>query len=438
MKSKKIDNTNRKEIIQKLCSAINKTDIEYVILRYSDWKINNEFDDIDFFVSNYWSQCLLWKIIIDYFQSIGGYIYLNKNDHLCTTIIIYFKDSTLITKNIFVFEIRNIYIYKHKVILSKNILEYRYQDSDGIYKMKKEYESIFILFRNILIQRELPKEYKNLITIYNKKIIPLTKKFLYDRSALNSILIENNFKYDTNLKKILYKNIKNTLSQKIYVNYIKIKYIIWAIRNLKNKDGQIILILGPDWSWKSTISESVASKLNNLKIKTFNTHFYDKKSSLYNMIFTKKNKDNSTVKRISKKSPFINHLRQIMLILNGIISYYIFFKYKISKGNNIIFDRYYTDIFLKNSTYNLQNSKIAFFLLRFIPKPSKIFILKGEAETIIKRKNELSNEEIISYYENLDSVIDTVYNKSPTHIDINLSIEEITDKVIFETLRKNA
>lgn len=196
--------------------------------------------------------------------------------------------------------------------------------------------------------------------------------------------------------------------------------------NIKKAKSITICFLGPDGSGKSTIINGLLEQdLPFIRNDYFHLKPVKQSNSNKNLVIT----DPHSAPVYSKLKSFIKLIYCLLLYNVGWVKNIIPLK---TKSSLIIFDRYYDDILVDNRRFRYGGSiSWAKFIGMFILKPKLYFVLTTEADIILKRKQEVSREELkrqIVQYRKLGD------EKRYFNIDVNktpeLIVQEITNILI--------
>jgi len=182
----------------------------------------------------------------------------------------------------------------------------------------------------------------------------------------------------------------------------------------------LITILGPDGTGKTTLANALSEKIDRLEYLYFGGSNESRKYRFFES-FTKSDLKNFLLRLI----------RKALRILNDYDVFYM------STKKNIISDRCPIDNYIITK---IQNRKIRYYyyiVLLLSPNPDFVILLNGDAETIFKRKEELSVSDIrkyIKFYKDyLDKkrinycMIDTVKNN--INKTLNIAKEELEKRL---------
>lgn len=342
------------------------------------------------------------------------------------------------------FDIFPTFTWKGMVLLSNNDLldNIKYRDiytsaNDGI-------ESVTKLFIRLLHNGYIKEKYKE----YIKMVFETNKLLVYNimNKFLSSGIIDEIYdnvindkwedieKNKSNIELDIKKNVK--LNKDFKTN--KIIYYKYLLKKLTDKPGIMIVFEGTDGSGKTTIIDNLPSILNRSfnedKIKYYHWRpkfikSPKKESGSNNIDFTNPHKFKPYGKIISfGKFIFFN--------LDYMLGYMFKIRVQLSKGNLVVFDRYYYDYYLDKVRYRLDISDRIIDLCKFfIPKPDVTYLLIGDAEILYNRKKEIPKEEIEKQIRRLIKNKDK-FNNSVV-IDVNNSIEDVINKVSTSILEEN-
>ena len=182
-----------------------------------------------------------------------------------------------------------------------------------------------------------------------------------------------------------------------------------------------ISFLGPDGSGKSTLIDELMSR--ELGFKSYD-YFHLKP-------IIKKSSNSDDIVEDPHSAPAYSSLKSYVKLLYFIYQYtsgwYKNIVPLLNRGSLVIFDRYFDDMLVDTKRYRYGASvAIAKFARVFIPKPSLYFILYSSAETIYKRKQEVSFDELKRQIEEYKSLAD---NKRYFLIDVDNSPKNIVDEI---------
>ena len=234
------------------------------------------------------------------------------------------------------------------------------------------------------------------------------KHIIYDNILHNNILINYNFLE----KELLFyiklfnycssRRLNKYLMKKILINksllslfFSRFNSIVKRFLSLFKIRIQIVL-LGPDGSGKTTLSE----KLIGLKWPFVIRQYMGPNSKSSNSPFF------SLILNFLDRIRFNSNKTSFIGLLSRIIWHFVCYidllvrvlknQWKICSGNIVIFDRYACDLYIRKPGKILE-----FLYVYFFPKPQLVILCRGDASKIISRKrDELSEEMVFNTYSN--------------------------------------
>ena len=309
---------------------------------------------------------------------------------------------------------------------SKKWLEYA--DVEYILKSKIKYRNFYvpkqgsilytILLKDLLTYGKLRSKNNDLLENMDnevkKEFIETGSKYL-DRKILENLFTLLKDAKNLPSKKYLFDNLKtyNNISQMTKYTYYRIKEIVQ--NSLFNK-MYFISIIGPDGVGKSTVTSNLKNDLKDKGLFKDILDIHHRFEFIPNIseIFTRRPKEGDTTKSSTRESSVVTNptkkhswLRTLIYVIyysvDFMLGYVYILKYK-ATGGMIIADRYYYDFYIQKHYDNLPDFVKRFFYA-LIPQPNIIFFLSANAETIYKRKYELTLEETIDQNRRCESII---------------------------------
>jgi thymidylate kinase len=288
------------------------------------------------------------------------------------------------------------FILPIKEVTSKRI-EYK-----NFYIPPKYVEFTYILAKKILkryLSENSKEQLSNLLKNMDEQEYDVTKRFLVGfiseekiDDVLNYIKM-NNFDL-LNLKQLNIELKKKTSRAKANLHYIFFN-IGRLFERVIHPTGLFIVILGVDGSGKTTISRRLIGKyesaFRNVK------HYHSRVRVLKDLSQITSNNKIDTTKPHSKNfsvGKFGSIIKFTYYYLDYLIGNIIITISKI-KSTLVIIERYYYDYYIDTLRYNLKIS-IPFlkFFGKLIKRPNVIFILTGNSQILLERKNEITLDEI--------------------------------------------
>lgn len=229
--------------------------------------------------------------------------------------------------------------------------------------------------------------------------------------------------FSGNFKKLERK--KNLLLLLILIrNFSKFPYIVWDIikkrmkRFIPYQNGQVIAFLGIDGSGKTTITKELKKELELLGEKVEIVYMGKWRNRILPISRISAIKKNNSKELPIRKKKLYELFKNIILVLDMLLRYIIKIYPKKKKGYYILTDRYAYDLLLYH------RSSLMKFLLRFFPKPDKIFYLHNHPKILLLRKQQ----------HDLDEIKRQLYLYKKINKELNLKAIEIKTDEIEDTL----
>ena len=233
-------------------------------------------------------------------------------------------------------------------------------------------------------------EQQFILNKFNQKYSTHYENFL-DASQFNPAFKNSIVKQLTSLdENSIFRRIKNKMS-----------YISGINRQIRGKRGHIITFSGVDGAGKSTIINDILGLLGGKYRKKVVVLRH--RPSLLPIIsawkYGKQKAEQKSIERLPRQgknnSKISSYLRFSYYYVDYVLGqFYIWAKYLI-RGYTVVYDRYYFDFIIDGKRSNINMPpELPKLLYTFVAKPDLNFFLYADADTIIKRKQELSSSVI--------------------------------------------
>ncbi len=378
------------------------------------------------------------------------YFYLNEFQGIrCFTLFRYFNKKVIRALKIdfFVnFENRGVKFLRCDDIISK-IVPYK-----NLYIINPAQEAIINWLKPLITGNVLKAKYEKQILKaimdnpmqvkkYMIKIlgIPLTRK-------LWPLLINGNLQATLKLSKTIKMVawLRNTLYDPIASMQGVIEHLHIEIRRRISPKKQMIVIIGPDGSGKSTVANQLQDiiceifKWDKKKMRTL--HFRPNLlPNIQKLVTFWRSTDTSgdfANPHRAKPSNFVISLfRLFYYFLDYTFGYLVKVYPLLGKLNIILFDRYYYDFIIDPSRSRIKLPRfIPMLLLKLIPKPTLTVLIDNDVDTILHRKQELPVPEIERQIAEYRSLIK--YLPNATCVNGRKPIVDIVEEIAIEYIKK--
>jgi thymidylate kinase len=224
--------------------------------------------------------------------------------------------------------------------------------------------------------------------INNLKNIRISKIFLKKRIKKYCLLFKNHLFF----KKTFY-----------YIRK-KLNYTV----NVFSPTGEFVVILGPDGVGKSTTAEIIHKLFQAFEIPSRHVHLGFRPAFLPTR--QKLGMDKSGIGGFSEevtdnhdlsKTTLKDTLRYFYHFLDYVLAYFFRIRPILVRGETVIAERYFYDYVIHLSRKKMAvNKKLVEWTFRFLmPKPSACILLFNTHEEILRRRQELTREEITDFME---------------------------------------
>ena len=224
---------------------------------------------------------------------------------------------------------------------------------------------------------------------------------------------------------------KNGLLFKRVIPYFlrKLKKILKTFRF----SGNFVVILGPDGVGKSTTAVLVNELLNAFGLTSSHLHL-----GFRPVFLPQRQKFGLGEPKIKNKASVRDVLRYCYHFLDYWLAYYFRIRPRLVKKETIIAERYFYDYILHPSRKGPNvNKKLAWWTFRlFMPKPTACVLLTNDPEEILKRRQELTKEEIVDVLRRGEDLGKTA--RRFTKIKTDKPPEEVAIELVEWLLCKNS
>lgn len=364
----------------------------------------------------------IYKILAKYNYKL---LMVNSNDRFVTFIIGNQIEDEL--EYLYLDFFFNYSLYGIHLIDASEVLENRIFNGK-VYHVNKVYEFLEKFLNTTLLNKNYPSKYSNLLNEVNTNFssdVNLKLRYIFN---INDLSIDECKKYSGNylLRKVFFRNLFSNPFKQLYNSY---KFIYYYLKGQLKPNGFSFSITGPDGSGKTTILDGLEYHFSKIYREISYNHFrptvIPRIAELFKKTGLKKTVDVNYYKpHRGKKTSVLSSLFRLFYYMSDyVIGYYKIVKPILVRRGVVIFDRYFTDIIgdSKRSQINL-NYKVVFFLRRLVPKMDYNFIIFVDPEIILKRKKELTKDQIEGIYIKLNYICNQDNNYIPIQNNENPEI----------------
>jgi thymidylate kinase len=398
---------------------------------YAALKFNNGFpeklslnSDIDLIINKKANQ-----LIVSFLENhaLVSKITSNKKSFM-NSVQVFLNDGTLLSLDL----IWQLKVKSLEILDTKQIIASNYINKYGVKNASSVDTARFITLFYSLNNSEIPAkylDYKQAIQNSNESLDLILKNY-FGKTNKDKENVLNFIK--RNPKNQSFSGIKNTLN-----------YYTDTMRNSLNNRGFIVTFSGVDGAGKSTVIENIALRIEKQLRKPVVVLRHRPSILPILSVWSKgKEKAHQDVikglprqgKNKSSLSSFIRFLYYYFDYLFG--QFVVYFKY-ILRGKVVIYDRYYFDFINDSKRSNIVlPQKLTSFFYKFLLKPEFNFFLFADANTILKRKKELSKATIEKLTADYHGLFESLQSKSKASVyqSINNIELEVTLNQVVKTI----
>lgn len=342
---------------------------------------------------------------------------------------IYFDDLTYL-------EIDLIHRFDRKGIIYLNIAELLndcVKNKHGYKTASIHHQYIYIVLFYLMNKTDVPKKYRE----YFSQVDPetrrnifgwVTKKYDVHISTLDD-LYEYNKLYRKKLLTRIYNNKRNKFPNKWKH---RMEYIIDSAKGILQGKGITITFTGVDGAGKSTILEKVKNELQvkyRLPVKVLR-HRPSLLPILSSVKYGKKGAEKKASVTLPRqgtnKSTISSFIRFIYYYMDYLIGRaYVYFKYNL-RGITVLYDRYYFDFIVDGRRSNIDLSPgFVQSGYKLVSKPEVNIFLYAPPEEILRRKQELNEEDIRTMTQDYKGLFEKFASKYPKQQYISIDNRDL-------------
>jgi thymidylate kinase len=406
-----IKNNNwQRQIFEKVIDSFKKENIPFCILRNYENYPDKFGNDVDILISPENAGKVKF-IVRNIAEEVGGRVwdYCGRTEvsRMPFTIFRFLESGEVESMHLdFLFCITQFgfeYINTHAAIEKRR----RFKD---FYVLDEETEFLHILLQGMFnVDKEHRERYKMRIEKYlaEKRKIPINDLRSLFPAFIASSIIKNleQGRVDKvfsghRIKKFLFITNNGLLFKKAF-QYFPRKFK--KLYNLFHPKGQFVVILGPDGVGKSTTAEIVNKLLKCFSIPAFHSHLGFRPTVLptrQKFGLGEPESHNETRKGTKIRKIFLYSIKLIVRyfyhLTDYILGYWFYVYPRLVKGEILIAERYFYDYLLhpERKVGKLNEGFIYWTFRLFMPKPTAIILLSNDPDEILRRRQELTREEI--------------------------------------------
>jgi len=438
-------------LFNKIIEAVDKVDIEYVIMGNPNDELLQIEKDFDVFCPIGFSEFIVRKIV-NVSTTVGWSVI---KDNSSARIASRFEGKYIIANNddhelLLQIDVWEIYHWRGFPIISyEELHKYPIEIVGGKKYCHEEIAIGFSLIKDVLLKEGLPQHHLMQIKgIRPKRSLNLAYRFLFDllpsrlAEGLIRVIEDPNSKGVNKLSDsfrfhLVYRSLKGNFSKQL-INCFR--YLLSIIQSYQRNRHIILALEGPDGAGKTSIvvnisQWSVVSEVFN-ECNIFHTNFSllppIKKLIPFNKKICKA-KNNLHSRQLEPSSLVRSILRPVYYAINNVLANTLWSIKRSRKSNLYLFDRYYYE-YLIQLEYSRCPRFLLYILSRIVPRPDILVILTGEAKVIHRRKDELPEQEIKRQIESLKNL--HRYSRKTIILDTtDIGVDQTSKIILLELLK---
>lgn len=389
------NNSYRKAFIKELFSVILPTN--YVLMKYCETKMNllPSSTDLDILIDKQYFTQLMLKI------NNSQYVLktqIHKKSFM-NTVEVYFKDGSFLSLDfLFSFMRKDLQLLDPKVILG-----IQGKTSDGVLVPQKRYDFEYKMLFYQLNKAKMPDKhieyYESLSTGEKSSIVQyIQHKYNIEVSDLAEL-----YEYEESIGNHLEQFIKKQpFNQGLLRLTNKYNYIIDTFQSIASQRGFAISVSGVDGAGKSTVIQMLKDRIEKKYRKKviILRHRPSILPILSSLKYGRKEAETKAASQLPRLGKNMNLVSSIFRFAYYYLDYlvgqvYVSIKY-FSRGHIIIYDRFYFDFINDSVRSNIRIPKfIPKLLFGLVLKPKLNVLLYASPDEILRRKKELSYDDIV-------------------------------------------
>ncbi len=355
-----------------------------------------------------------------------------------STVDIYFKDQGfLVVDFIHSFKRKHVQFMDPKTVLNSshpNIYGYRVPDP------VLDFEYVYLFYQ--LNGASVPEKYQKYYTELQADEVNEIPSHIQIKYELLQYSEDQLMAFHPDIQnQLLHKLASFSLNSGVCLVKNVFQYFSDTVYDLVNRQGLVITFSGVDGAGKTTLIGKVKRKLEDKYRKE--VVLLRHRPGIFPILSALKHGKKEAEKIASVTLPRKGNNKNMLSSLARFAYYfsdyifgqiYVYFKYTL-RGKVVLYDRYYFDFINDSKRSNiLLNRGFIKSLYRFVFKPDLNFFLYADAPTILNRKKEMVEEEIVrisSLYQNLFSQMSTEYESSVYTSIENKNLEDTLNQVLL-------
>ena len=432
--------SHRKMLVKEMFEYM--SDKKYALMKHQNLKLSehSEGSDLDIAIDlNEVKSIVTWLSNHSYVTK----IITNKTSFM-TVVTLFFQDGSFLSIDL-IFKMKRC----HLEYLSVNeIIKTSQVNEEGVKLPLAHFDLQYIVLFYFLNHAIVPEKYRSYfedMTERRKRSVfqYLKFKLKFKATSVNSLFNEGFQKFIT--EDLSDRTIALDENRGLKGFFNRLGYVYDVTRSFFSNNGMVLSFSGVDGAGKSTVIKEVKSRLEDKfrKKVVVLRHRPSMMPILSAWLYGKKGAEKRSMASLPRQgknsNPILSLLRFAYYLVDYVVGQFIIKIKYTSRGSIVLYDRYYFDFIedARRTNISLPKSFIKLFYM-FVYKPEINVFLYAQPDEILRRKKELSKEDIIlltQNYRNLFLEFNIKYDEQYVLIE-NTDLPETVSRV--ESLFFNA
>ena len=349
-----------------------------------------------------------------------------------STVQLFFDDNSFLSIDLLNdFRRKSIQYIKPSFLLENGVLD------NGVKILPAEYDYLYIFLFYQINYASVPEKYSHLFQSIDAAKGAQVLEVLKDNTGYNAKAVSETFSFTESKRKHVYDFLKGKSENNLVKRMVRLfLYFFDSLREFVQNRGVMLTFSGVDGAGKSTILGEVKEMLEK-KYRKKVVVIRHRPSMLPILSAWKYGKEeaekrcvDSLPRKGNNKSRLSSLLRFGYYYCDYLFGQFIVYVKYILRGYIVLYDRYYFDFIVDGKRSNIiVNKSFIKGLYRWVYKPELNVFLYAQPEVILKRKKELSAEDITQLTINYKYLFTQLGDK-PRYMCIeNIDKEETLTKI---------
>lgn len=310
-------------------------------------------------------------------------------------------------------------------------------NSQGLKAAALHHQFIYVLLFYMLNKADVPKRYRDYFTSCTEQERRSIFTWVTAKYNVHINTLDDLYDYHNRHRKKILSRIANDKRNQLQHSFkYKMQYVMDTFKTAVNRKGISITFTGVDGAGKSTILDSVKQQLEGKyrhRVKVLR-HRPSLLPILSSIKHGKKGAEQKAASSLPRQGTNKNFLSSLVRFTYYYFDYllgrpYIYWRYK-SRGITVLYDRYYFDFIVDGRRSNIDISPTLVkngYLL--VSKPEVNIFLYASPQEILKRKQELNEQDIRTMTHDYRQLFEKFSSSYPKQKYVSLDNKELNTTI---------